>query len=164
MLACMGHPPTHIHPSITNPTHPLTYPPTQWRQPFAISIVMFVYMCAYMHGSPTSTYPPSNWHVTHNWQFWTFFWHLTSYLNHVNPLQGYFYVIINGCNLKTMQLPIQFSQCATYCSAVLRVPTRPGKPGKMRVHLENLEISWNFEKFNKYHGKMTWNLEKLGGY
>ena len=41
-----------------------------------------------------------------------------------------------------------------------RVPTRPGKPGKMRVHLENLEISWNFEKFNKYHGKMTWNLEK----
>ena len=36
-----------------------------------------------------------------------------------------------------------------------RVPTRPRKPGKMRVHLENLEISWNFEKFNKYHGKMT---------
>ena len=45
-----------------------------------------------------------------------------------------------------------------------RVPTRPGKPGKMRVHLENLEISWNFVKFNKYHGKMTCNLEKLGGY
>ena len=42
-----------------------------------------------------------------------------------------------------------------------RVPTRPGKPGKMRVHLENLEISWNFEKFSKYHGKMTWNLENL---
>ena len=36
-----------------------------------------------------------------------------------------------------------------------RVPTRPGKPGKMRVHLENLEISWNFEKFNKYHGNMA---------
>ena len=39
---------------------------------------------------------------------------------------------------------------------ILRVSTRPGepgKPGKMRVHLENLEISWNFEKFNKYHGK-----------
>ena len=46
---------------------------------------------------------------------------------------------------------------------ISRVSTRPGKPGKMRVHLENLEI-WNFEKFNKYHGKMTWNLEKLGGY
>ena len=30
----------------------------------------------------------------------------------------------------------------------------PWKPGK----------SWNFEKFNKYHGKMIWNLEKLGGY
>ena len=28
----------------------------------------------------------------------------------------------------------------------------------MRVHLENLEISWNFENFNKYHGKIikTW--------
>ena len=37
---------------------------------------------------------------------------------------------------------------------VFRVPTRPGKPGKMKVHLENLEISWNFEKFIKYHGKM----------
>ena len=47
---------------------------------------------------------------------------------------------------------------------ISRVPTRPGKPGKMKVHLENLEISWNFEKFNKYHGKITWNLEKLGGY
>ena len=45
-----------------------------------------------------------------------------------------------------------------------RVPTRLAKPGKMRVHLENLEISWNFEKFNKYHGKMILYLEKLGGY
>ena len=39
-----------------------------------------------------------------------------------------------------------------------RFPTRPGKPGKpgkRRVHLENLEISLNFEKFNKYHGKTT---------
>ena len=44
---------------------------------------------------------------------------------------------------------------------LFRVPTRPGKPGKMRVHLENLEISWNFVKFNKYHGKMTCNLENL---
>ena len=39
--------------------------------------------------------------------------------------------------------------------AEFRVPTRPGKPGKRRIHLENLEISWNFEKINKYHGKMT---------
>ena len=45
-------------------------------------------------------------------------------------------------------------------SSDFRVPTRPGKPGKMRAHLE----IWNFEKNNKYHGKMTWNLEKLGGY
>ena len=36
--------------------------------------------------------------------------------------------------------------------SLIRVPTRPGK---MRVHLENLEISWIIEKFNKYHGKMT---------
>ena len=35
----------------------------------------------------------------------------------------------------------------------------------MRVHLENLEISWNFVKFNKYHvqddmqpGKTLWLL------
>ena len=35
-----------------------------------------------------------------------------------------------------------------------RVPTRLGKPWKMRVHLKNLEISWNFEKFNKNHE--TW--------
>ena len=43
-----------------------------------------------------------------------------------------------------------------------RIPTRPGKPGKMRVHLENLEISWNFEKFHTNHGKMIENLEKTG--
>ena len=38
-----------------------------------------------------------------------------------------------------------------------RVPTQPGKPGKMRVHLENLEI-WNFEKFNNIMEKWheTW--------
>ena len=54
--------------------------------------------------------------------------------------------------------------CCTESDIEFRVPTRPGKPGKMRVHLENLEISWNFEKFNKYHGKMTRNLQKLGGY
>ena len=28
------------------------------------------------------------------------------------------------------------------------------RPGKMRVHLENLEISWIFKNFNKNHGKM----------
>ena len=27
-----------------------------------------------------------------------------------------------------------------------RFPLDLEKPGKMRVHLENLEISWNFEK------------------
>ena len=34
---------------------------------------------------------------------------------------------------------------AHFSKKVYRVPTRPGKPGKMRVHLENLEISWNFK-------------------
>ena len=35
---------------------------------------------------------------------------------------------------------------------VRRVPTQPGKPGipgKIRVYLENLELSWNFVKFNQ---------------
>ena len=53
---------------------------------------------------------------------------------------------------------IEMVSLFNYCmmlTKIIRVPTRPGKPGKMRVHLENLEISWNFEKFNKYHGKMT---------
>ena len=40
------------------------------------------------------------------------------------------------------------------CCHQCRVTTRHEKPGKMRVHLENLEISWNFEKCNKNHGKM----------
>ena len=30
----------------------------------------------------------------------------------------------------------------------------PTRPGKMSLHLKNLEISWNFDKFNKNHGKM----------
>ena len=46
---------------------------------------------------------------------------------------------------------------------ITRVPTFTGKPGKMRVHLENLEKSWNFAKKNKNHGKITWNLEKYLG-
>ena len=45
-----------------------------------------------------------------------------------------------------------------------RVPTRPGKPGKMRVHLENLEISWNFEIFNKNHGKIIKTWKKFDDY
>ena len=36
--------------------------------------------------------------------------------------------------------------CSGGGHAWFRVPTRPGKPGKMRVHLENLEISWNLKK------------------
>ena len=79
-----------------------------------------------------------------------------------------------GKELSTPPARNNFAECVAVAMYVFRlvrsvrcfyrVPTRPGKPGKMRVHLENLEISWNFEKFNKYHGKMTWNLEKLDGY
>ena len=54
--------------------------------------------------------------------------------------------ILKFATLKKIVVFILLTDC--------RVPTRPGKAGKMRVHLENLEI-WNFEKFNKYHGKMT---------
>ena len=35
-----------------------------------------------------------------------------------------------------------------------RVSTRTEKPGKIIVHLENLELSWNFEKFTKYDKKL----------
>ena len=55
---------------------------------------------------------------------------------------------LNAVEIGTV--PSVKNEILSYC----RVPTRPGKPGKMRVHLENLEKSWNFEKFNKYHGKM----------
>ena len=36
----------------------------------------------------------------------------------------------------------------SYFDLVLRISGLP-------LDLENLEISWNFKKFNKYHGKMT---------
>ena len=38
-----------------------------------------------------------------------------------------------------------------------------GKPGKMRVHLENLEI-WNFLKNLIKSRKIILNLENLGGH
>ena len=56
--------------------------------------------------------------------------------------------------LHTKHLSFPFILNSYLRFVVTRVPTRPGKPGKLRVHLENLEISWNFEKFNKYHGKI----------
>ena len=45
----------------------------------------------------------------------------------------------------------RFCHVADSTSGKHRVPIRPGKPRKMKVHLENLEISWKFEKFNKNH-------------
>ena len=39
-------------------------------------------------------------------------------------------------------------------SGKVGTPRVPPRPGKVRVHLENMEISWNFEKFNKNHGKV----------
>ena len=59
---------------------------------------------------------------------------------------------VAGSNPFTVMTNIFVSECSEFSD---RVPTQPGKPGKMRVHLEHLGISWNFEKFNKYHGKMT---------
>ena len=47
------------------------------------------------------------------------------------------------------------------CSQGVSAPRGYLLPGEISAPLE---ISWNFEKFNKYHGKMTWHLEKLGGY
>ena len=41
--------------------------------------------------------------------------------------------------------------------SLMQGSTRPGKPGnpeKMKVYLENLELTWNFVKFNKNHVKM----------
>ena len=62
---------------------------------------------------------------------------------------------VRFCEVETSLVAETEVKEGTRSHAMVRVPTRPGKPGKMRVHLENLEISWNFEKFNKYHGKMT---------
>ena len=96
-----------------------------------------------------------------------------SWYGHVYGTSLWMTTIININNLylfASLFKPICLSWVQLHshsCSFMLRksrVPTRPGKPGKMRVHLENLEISWNFEKFNKYHRKMASNLEKLGGY
>ena len=42
-------------------------------------------------------------------------------------------------------------------------PLDLGNLEKWGCHLENLDKSWNFEQFNKYHGKIIYNLEKLGG-
>ena len=47
---------------------------THWSQSLAIEITSLI----------------DNWHIMHNCQFWTFFWHLASYLNHLSPLLGYF--------------------------------------------------------------------------
>ena len=50
--------------------------------------------------------------------------------------------------VKLEQVSLKWCRCGL---SIVRVPTRPRKPGKMRVHLENLEISWNFENFNMSH-------------
>ena len=41
-----------------------------------------------------------------------------------------------------------------------RVPSAPGKPGKMTTVFPVVEKSWNFYNFAKYHGKMGKTLEK----
>ena len=56
---------------------------THWSQSLAIAIMSIIH-------SPTG-WLFDNWYIMHNCQFWTFFWHLVSYLNHLILLQGYFY-------------------------------------------------------------------------
>ena len=74
--------------------------------------------------------------------------YLTEVKLHVNEIKNsHSSLICQGMIFFIFKLFVYFN--------ITRVSTRPGKPGKMRGHLENLEISWNFEKFNKYHGKMT---------
>ena len=45
-------------------------------------------------------------------------------------------------------------------SIILRVPTAPGKPGKMKKAFPVMEISWNFEILQNIMEKMRRNLEK----
>ena len=49
-------------------------------------------------------------------------------------------------------------QCVNLVSNPSGFPTRPGKPGKKRVYLKNLELSCNFVKLNKILEKLseTW--------
>ena len=48
---------------------------------------------------------------------------------------------------KEVDLRSYGESCVIWAS--YRVPTRPGKPGKMRVHLENLYWNFDMEKCNK---------------
>ena len=81
------------------------------------------------------------------------------YLIHDNTLLTVHTMCIRVKNIYISEYFNQQNVFKTYDTTV-RVPTFTGKPGKMRVHLENLEKSWNFAKNNKNHGKITWNLEK----
>ena len=66
------------------------FPPhTKWVQALAIAILSFTH-------SPDVRLI-DNWHIMHNYQVWTFFWHLTSCLNHLSPLQCYFQWFATQC-------------------------------------------------------------------
>ena len=63
------------------------------------------------------------------------------------------------CNFYTQTFPNFLAPCI-----VVLFSKGPEKNEKMRVHLENLEISWNFEKLINIMEKLHETWRKLGGY
>ena len=56
---------------------------THWSQSLAIEIMSLIHSLA--------VWLFDNWHIIHNCQFWTFFWHLTYCLNHIRPVRAIFF-------------------------------------------------------------------------
>ena len=83
----------------------------KWNQALAVEILSLL-------NSP-AVWLFDKWCIMHNCQFWTFFWHLISYLNHLSLLQGY---ILCECLVKCNLLKItetvqswQFSSAHVTC-------------------------------------------------
>ena len=76
-------------------------------------------------------------------------------------VDGHYYCRICQTQSQVFLLAIYFTSTVRSIDALIwsGFPLDLEKNGKMGVHLENLEISWNFEKCNKYHGKIISNLE-----
>ena len=55
---------------------------THWSQSLAIEIMGLIHSLA--------VWLFDNWHIIHNCEFWTFFWHLTYCLNHLSPVRAIF--------------------------------------------------------------------------
>ena len=67
--------------------------------------------------------------------------------HHTGQLGGTMRLGKRRTNFKT-EKSLMSEELFSYFDLVLRISGFP-------LDLENLEISWNFKKFNKYHGKMT---------